>query len=213
MTTEADEAAFAHWYEAAQTAQREVARLTAALHEKDQQEAGTAAYVERLTAALDASQRFAGHVYCTQEIGDLRADVKGLREMLTAVCDERDAERSVSMSLRGTNQRIAAERDSALAATAEWRHTMVQREVDAAMREADGAVEKLRDLRAAVLAIAAEMTHEDRHVRHGAWAVRLREACALRGEPADPISGRELLAALDRVSDETLDAIEEGVKP
>ena len=35
----------------------------------------------------------------------------------------------------------------------------------------------LRDLRAAVLAIAAEMTHEDRHVRHGAWAVRLREAC------------------------------------
>ena len=36
--------------------------------------------------------------------------------------------------------------------------------------------DETRDLRAAVLAIAAEMTHEDRHVRHGAWAVRLREA-------------------------------------
>jgi hypothetical protein len=33
MTTEADEAAFAHWYEAAQTAQREVARLTGARDE------------------------------------------------------------------------------------------------------------------------------------------------------------------------------------
>ena len=36
------------------------------------------------------------------------------------------------------------------------------------------------------------------------------EVARLRGEPADPISGRELLAALDHVSRETLDAIEEG---
>jgi hypothetical protein len=36
--------------------------------------------------------------------------------------------------------------------------------------------DETRDVKAAVLAIAAEMTHEDRHVRHGAWAVRLREA-------------------------------------
>ena len=64
-----DALAFAHWYEASQEAQREVARLT---------------------AALDEAQRFAGHAYCTQEIGDLRADVKGLREILALACDERD---------------------------------------------------------------------------------------------------------------------------
>jgi cell division protein FtsB len=38
------------------------------------------------------------------------------------------------------------------------------------------------------------------------------EVARLRGEPADPISGRDLLAALDHVSDETLDAIEDGVR-
>ena len=51
---------------------------------------------------------------------------------------------------------------------------------------------ELRDLRAAVLAIAAEMTHEDRHVRHGAWAVRLRESCC-NAEVAD----ESLVDALD----------------
>ncbi len=48
--------------------------------------------------------------------------------------------------------------------------------LDIAVRERDDYYGELSLLRAAVLAIAAEMTHEDRHVRHGAWAVRLREA-------------------------------------
>ena len=127
-----DALAYAHWYEAAQTAQREVARLT---------------------AALDEAQRFAGHVYCTQEIGDLRADVA----------------------------RLTAEREDDIREAATRRG-----------RYMDGL--RLRDLLAEIDALRAEVAR-------------------LRGEPADPISGRELLAALDRVSDETLDAIEEVTRP
>ena len=126
MKTEAGEAAFAHWHRVAQEAQREVARLT---------------------AALDEAQRFAGHVYCTQEIGDLRAELRDVKAELARMTEYRDNARA---RLDRAEQTILAAHDL------------------------------------------------------------LREACALRGEPADPISGRELLAAIDRVSDETLDAIEEG---
>ena len=68
---------------------------------------------------------------------------------------------------------------------------------------------ELRDVRAE-LARMTEYRDNARARLDRAAHDLLREACALSEEPADPISGRELLAALDRVSDETLDAIEEG---
>lgn len=102
-------------------------------------------------------------------------------------------------ALRAELRGVKAERDAALVQVAEWcasaeDHRLLTAEIarltgcllraNASMEEVertgylrlDAMESELRDLRAAVLAIAAEMTHEDRHVRHGAWAVRLREA-------------------------------------
>lgn len=146
------------------------------------------------------------------ELRDVRAEIADARAWLDSGPDDPAAIESVVERLLTCGTGPSPEGWSGDAVAVARRDVA---EVVRALREADGAVERLRDLRAAVLAVAERMDASilgiDPIAKH-AWARALREACALRGALADPISGRELLAALDRVSDETLDAIEDGTE-
>lgn len=94
-----------------------------------------------------------------QAVCDLRAELRDARAERDHAKGELAAYRlDVALmvsQLRGQVRSMGDERDAALAATAEWRHTMVQREVDAAMRDHDASLDaaraELRDVKAAVL--------------------------------------------------------------
>ena len=125
------------------------------------------------------------------ELRDVRADLADARARLDSGPDDPTAIESVVERLLtcGTGPSpegwsggaVAVGRRDVAEVIRALRDTMAERDsavAQQAQHYADllAAEQRIGDLRAAVLAIAAEMTHEDRHVRHGAWAVRLREA-------------------------------------
>jgi hypothetical protein len=122
MTTEAEEAAFAHWYEAAQTAQREVARLTAerdeAIRYRDAEPiAKTHLFGLRreLEEALGVGDSYAD--------GALEAALVRIAVLRTVEADRDRLRRELGEALAGREREYAraeAEHDAAARIASEW---------------------------------------------------------------------------------------------